>query len=116
MDRNDPLPSWRPGSTQDALEALAAGEEVPVGRLIPTRRGRGSTRNSPKYGFHGLTLNLPIMLGFQGFDCGSRVALRSVLRRGRRNGTTKRLLINKRTLIVGACGGSGERDNGERRQ
>jgi hypothetical protein len=25
-------------------------------------------------------------------------------------------LITKRTLIVGACGGSGERDNGERRQ
>jgi len=21
MDRNDPLPSWRPGSTRDALEA-----------------------------------------------------------------------------------------------
>ena len=31
MDRNDPLPSWRPGSTRDALEAfLAAAEEVPV--------------------------------------------------------------------------------------
>jgi hypothetical protein len=31
MERNDPLPSWRPGSTRDALEAfLAAAEEVPV--------------------------------------------------------------------------------------
>ena len=29
MERNDPLPSWRPGSTRDALEAfLAAAEEV----------------------------------------------------------------------------------------
>jgi hypothetical protein len=72
--------------------------------------------NSPKYGFHGLTLNIPIMLGFNGFDWWSRVALRSVLGRGRRNGTTKRLLINKRTLIVVAYGGPGEHDNGERRQ
>jgi hypothetical protein len=31
MGRNDPLPSWRPGGTRDALEAfLAAAEEVPV--------------------------------------------------------------------------------------
>jgi phosphoserine phosphatase len=31
MARSDPLPSWRPGSTRDALEAfLAAAEEVPV--------------------------------------------------------------------------------------
>jgi phosphoserine phosphatase len=31
MDRNDPLPSWRPGITRDALEAfLAAAEGVPV--------------------------------------------------------------------------------------
>src|ERR1700747_3193632 len=31
MDRNDPLPSWRPGNTRDTLEAfLAAAEEVPV--------------------------------------------------------------------------------------
>src|SRR6201988_5118588 len=31
MDRNDPLPSWSPGSTRDALQAfLAAAEEVPV--------------------------------------------------------------------------------------
>src|SRR5882757_6363925 len=31
MERNDPLPSWRPGSTRDALEAfLAAAEGVPV--------------------------------------------------------------------------------------
>src|ERR1700759_5063909 len=31
MERDDPLPSWRPGSTRDALEAfLAAAEEVPV--------------------------------------------------------------------------------------
>ncbi len=31
MERVDPLPSWRPGSTRDALEAfLAAAEEVPV--------------------------------------------------------------------------------------
>jgi phosphoglycolate phosphatase-like HAD superfamily hydrolase len=31
MERNDPLPSWRPGNTRDALEAfLAAAEEVPV--------------------------------------------------------------------------------------
>ncbi len=31
MDRNDPLPSWRSGSTRDAVEAfLAAAEEVPV--------------------------------------------------------------------------------------
>jgi len=31
MEGNDPLPSWRPGSTRDALEAfLAAAEEVPV--------------------------------------------------------------------------------------
>jgi len=31
MDRNDPLPSWRPGSARDALEEfLAAAEEVPV--------------------------------------------------------------------------------------
>ena len=31
MQRHDPLPSWRPGSTRDALEAfLAAAEEVPV--------------------------------------------------------------------------------------
>ena len=31
MDRDDPLPSWRPGSTRDALEAFfAAAEEVPV--------------------------------------------------------------------------------------
>jgi phosphoserine phosphatase len=31
MNRNDPLPSWRPGSTRDAVEAfLAAAEEVPV--------------------------------------------------------------------------------------
>jgi hypothetical protein len=31
MERNDPLPSWRPGTTRDALEAfLAAAEEVPV--------------------------------------------------------------------------------------
>jgi hypothetical protein len=31
MGRNDPLPSWRSGSTRDALEALlAAAEEVPV--------------------------------------------------------------------------------------
>ena len=31
MDRDDPLPSWRPGGTRDALEAfLAAAEEVPV--------------------------------------------------------------------------------------
>src|ERR1700749_3338877 len=31
MDRSDPLPSWRPGSTRDALEAfLDAAEEVPV--------------------------------------------------------------------------------------
>ena len=31
MDRNDPLPSWRPGGTRDALEAfLAAAEQVPV--------------------------------------------------------------------------------------
>src|SRR5271155_2152796 len=31
MERNDPLPSWRPGGTRDALEAfLAAAEEVPV--------------------------------------------------------------------------------------
>lgn len=28
----------------------------------------------------------------------------------------KHLLINKRSLIVAACRGSGERDNGERRQ
>jgi phosphoserine phosphatase len=31
MDRTDPLPSWRPGATRDALEAfLAATEGVPV--------------------------------------------------------------------------------------
>jgi phosphoserine phosphatase len=31
MQRNDPLPSWRPGGTRDAVEAfLAAAEEVPV--------------------------------------------------------------------------------------
>ena len=31
MERNEPLPSWRPGGTRDALEAfLAAAEEVPV--------------------------------------------------------------------------------------
>ena len=31
MERNDPLPSWRPGTARDALEAfLAAAEEVPV--------------------------------------------------------------------------------------
>src|SRR6202795_2630098 len=31
MESNDPLPSWRPGGTRDALEAfLAAAEEVPV--------------------------------------------------------------------------------------
>jgi len=31
MERNDSLPSWRPGSTRDALEAfLAAAKEVPV--------------------------------------------------------------------------------------
>lgn len=31
MERNHPLPSWRPGSTRDAVEAfLAAAEEVPV--------------------------------------------------------------------------------------
>ena len=31
MERDDPLPSWRPGGTRDALEAfLAAAEEVPV--------------------------------------------------------------------------------------
>src|SRR6201986_5672776 len=31
MDRSAPLPSWRPGSTRDALEAfLATAEEVPV--------------------------------------------------------------------------------------
>ena len=31
MERNDPLPSWRPGGTRDALEAfLAAAEGVPV--------------------------------------------------------------------------------------
>jgi phosphoserine phosphatase len=31
MDRNDPLPSWRPGDTRDAVEAfLAAAEAVPV--------------------------------------------------------------------------------------
>ena len=30
--------------------------------------------------------------------------------------TTKRLLINKRSLIVSTCGESGERRNGERRQ
>src|ERR1700722_5634767 len=31
MERNDPLPSWRRGSTRDALDAfLAAAEEVPV--------------------------------------------------------------------------------------
>jgi arylsulfatase A-like enzyme len=32
------------------------------------------------------------------------------------NSGTKRLLINKRALIVGACGGPGERDSSERRQ
>src|SRR5271157_3037498 len=31
MQRHDPLPSWRPGGTRDAVEAfLAAAEEVPV--------------------------------------------------------------------------------------
>ena len=31
MDRNDPLPSWRPGGTRDALEAfLAAAEDLKV--------------------------------------------------------------------------------------
>ncbi len=31
MERNDPLPSWRPGGTRDALEAfLVAADEVPV--------------------------------------------------------------------------------------
>ena len=31
MERNDPLPSWRPGTTRDAVEAfLAAAEGVPV--------------------------------------------------------------------------------------
>jgi phosphoserine phosphatase len=31
MERNDPLPSWRPGATRDAVEAfLAAAEGVPV--------------------------------------------------------------------------------------
>src|ERR1700759_2135786 len=31
MERDDPLPSWRPGSTRDALEAFRAGaEEVPI--------------------------------------------------------------------------------------
>ena len=31
MNRNDPLPSWRPGSARDAVEAfLAAAEQVPV--------------------------------------------------------------------------------------
>ncbi len=31
MERNDPLPSWRPGGARDALEAfLAATEEMPV--------------------------------------------------------------------------------------
>src|SRR5271156_6998870 len=31
MERDDRLPSWRPGGTRDALEAfLAAAEEVPV--------------------------------------------------------------------------------------
>ena len=31
MERDDPLPSWRPGGTRDALEAfLAAAEAVPV--------------------------------------------------------------------------------------
>ena len=35
MERNDPLPSWRPGSTRDALEAfLAAAEEVPVAERV----------------------------------------------------------------------------------
>jgi hypothetical protein len=40
MERNDPLPSWRPGSTRDALEAfLAAADEVPVAD-IQTQLGR----------------------------------------------------------------------------
>ena len=30
MDRNDPLPSWRPGSTRDALEAFLAVAEDPT--------------------------------------------------------------------------------------
>src|SRR6201997_2887330 len=35
MDRNEPLPSWRPGSTQDELEAfLAAAEEVQIGDRV----------------------------------------------------------------------------------
>ena len=49
-------------------------------------------------------------------ETGRRVRINDNAGKPRRNGTYKRLLINKRPLIVGACGGSGERDNGERRQ
>ena len=35
MERDDPLPSWRPGGTRDALEAfLAAAEAVPVANRV----------------------------------------------------------------------------------